>query len=152
MRKLILADVPRFSRMIEAAGVREIIADGLQQAAEYGQQKRAELLRLKKALDAATEPGQRDDIARQLLNCQQDDAALTRLGIDAALQVLGAAARRGVDECIYRFLAPILEMDAEAVAALPLEELGGLLRKMAQGNNLADFFDLPGVIQAKSGK
>lgn len=149
MRQLVLADVPRFAQMIEAAGVRDIVADGLARGAESGRQQRAELLRLKKALDEAKQPQERDDLTRQLLSVQRDDSALTQIGIDVALQILGAAAKRGVDGCIYRFLAPILETEPEAVAELPLQQLAAALRQIAEGNDLSDFFGLPGLIRAK---
>lgn len=59
MRKLIVADIQRFSTMVEAAGVREIIADGLKRGAEEAVKKRNLLLRLNRALDAAKDKAER---------------------------------------------------------------------------------------------
>ena len=51
MRELIVADIQRFSTMVEAAGVREIIADGLKRGAAEAASKRELLLDLKRQLD-----------------------------------------------------------------------------------------------------
>lgn len=150
MRKLILADTFRFSAMVEAAGVRDIIADGLKRGAAEAAAKRETLLRLKRALDEAKAPVERDDIMRQLLAAQRDDNGLYRVGIDTAMQVVTCAARRGVEDCIYDFLAPILEVDAKTLAAMPLEEFGTQLREMVKSNDFSGFFGLPGMIQAKA--
>lgn len=149
MRKLIVADIQRFSTMVEAAGVREIIADGLKRGAEEAVKKRNLLLRLNRALDAAKDKAERDDIMRQLMAAQKDDLGLYQVGIDVAMQVLTAAAKKGVMDCVYQFLAPIFEMPRQALEALPLKEFVPLLRQLAKENNLSDFFDLPGLIQAQ---
>ena len=149
MRKLIVADIQRFSTMVEAAGVREIIADGLKRGAAEAASKRELLLKLKRELDEAKDAPQRDDVMRRLMTAQKDDMGFYRVGIDVAMQVLTAAAKKGVMDCVYKFLAPIFELPPEELEALPLEEFAPLLRQLAEKNNLADFFDLPGLIQAK---
>lgn len=149
MRKLIVADIQRFSTMVEAAGVREIIADGLKRGAAEAANKRGLLLGLKRQLDEARGDAQRDDIMRRLMTAQKDDMGLYRVGIDVAMQVLTAAAKKGVMDCVYQFLSPIFEMPQKALEELPLEEFAPLLRKLAKENNLSDFFDLPGLTQAK---
>ena len=149
MRKLIVADIQRFSTMVEAAGVREIIADGLKRGAAEAANKRGLLLGLKRQLDEARGDAQRDDIMRRLMTAQRDDMGLYRVGIDVAMQVLTAAAKKGVMDCVYRFLAPIFEMPEQALEELPLEDFVPLLRQLAKENNLSDFFDLPGLTQAK---
>ena len=149
MRKLIVADIQRFSTMVEAAGVREIIADGLKRAATEAANKRGLVLGLKRQLDEAKEGAQRDDIMRRLMTVQKDDMGLYRVGIDVSMQVLTAAAKKGVMDCVYQFLAPIFEMPQQALEELPLEEFVPLLRQMAKENNLSDFFNLPGLTQAE---
>ena len=149
MRKLIVADIQRFSTMVEAAGVREIIADGLKRGAAEAASKRELLLKLKRELDEAKDAPQRDEVMRRLMTAQRDDMGLYRVGIDVAMQVLTAAAKKGVMDCVYQFLAPIFEISPEELEALPLEEFAPLLRQLAEKNNLADFFGLPGLIQAK---
>lgn len=149
MRKLIVEDIQRFSAMVEAAGVREIIADGLKRGAAEAANKRGLLLGLKRQLDEARGDAQRDDIMRRLLTVQKDDMGLYRVGIDVAMQVLTAAAKKGVMDCVYQFLAPIFEMPRQKLEELPLKDFVPLLRQMAKENNLSDFFDLPGLIQAK---
>lgn len=149
MRKLIMDDIQRFSTMVETAGVREIISDGLKQAAEEGIKKRNVLLKLKRQLDEAQNTVQRDDIMRQLMTTQKDDAWLYIIGIDVVMQVLSAAAKRHAMDCVYAFLSPVLEMDASSLAELPLNELAPLLRQLILENNFKDFFDLPGLTQAK---
>lgn len=149
MRKLIVADIQRFSTMVEAAGVREIIADGLKRGAAEAANKRELLLKLKRELDEAKDDAQRDDTMRRLMTAQNDDMGLYRVGIDVAMQVLTAAARKGVMDCVYQFLAPIFEMPKQELEELPLEEFAPLLRKIAEENKLSDFFSLPGLTQAK---
>ena len=149
MRKLIVADIQRFSTMVEAAGVREIIADGLKRGAAEAASKREALLDLKRQLDEAQDDAQRDDTMRRLTTVQKDDTGLYRVGIDVAMQVLTAAAKKGVMDCVYQFLAPIFEMPHKDLEELPLKDFLPLLRQLAKENNLADFFDLPGLIQAK---
>lgn len=149
MRKLIVADIQRFSTMVEAAGVREIIADGLKRGAAEAANKRGLLLGLKRQLDEARGDAQRDDIMRRLLTVQKDDMGLYRVGIDVAMQVLTAAAKKGVMDCVYQFLAPIFEIPGEELEELPLEDFVPLLRQMAKENKLSDFFDLPGLTQAQ---
>ena len=149
MRKLIVADIQRFSTMVEAAGVREIIADGLKRGAAEAANKRGLLLGLKRQLDEARGDAQRDDIMRRLLTVQKDDMGLYRVGIDVAMQVLTAAAKKGVMDCVYQFLAPIFEIPGEELEELPLEDFVPLLRQMAKENNLSDFFALPGLTQAQ---
>ena len=149
MRKLIVADIQRFSTMVEAAGVREIIADGLKRGAAEAASKRELLLKLKRELDEAKDAPQRDDVMRRLMTAQKDDMGFYRVGIDVALQVLTVAAKKGVMDCVYKFLSPIFEISSEELEALPLEEFAPMLKQLAEKNNLADFFDLPGLIQAK---
>lgn len=150
MRKLIVADIQRFSTMVEAAGVREIIADGLKRGAAEAANKRELLLKLKRELDEAKDAAQRDDVMRRLMTAQRDDMGLYRVGIDVAMQVLTAAAKKGVMDSVYDFLAPIFEMPQQALLqAMPLEDFVPLLRQLAKENNFSDFFDLPGLIQAK---
>ena len=149
MRKLIVADIQRFSTMVEAAGVREIIADGLKRGAAESANKREVLLELKRQLDDAKDAAQRDDTMRRLMTAQKDDTGLYRVGIDVAMQVLTAAAKKGVMDCVYQFLAPIFEMPQKTLEELPLKDFVPLLRQLAKENNLSDFFDLPGLIQAK---
>lgn len=149
MRKLIVSDIQRFSTMVEAAGVREIIADGLKRGAAEAAHKRELLLELKRQLDNAENAAQRDDIMRRLLTAQRDDMGLYRVGIDVAMQVLAAAGKKGVMDCVYQFLSPIFEMPCQALEELPLKDFVPLLRQMAKENNLSDFFDLPGLIQAQ---
>lgn len=148
MRKLNLADTFRFSAMVEAAGARDIVNAGLKQGAEEARKKRETLLRLKRALDEAKEPAERDDIMRQLMAAQKDDSGLYRVGIDTVMQVMSAAAGKNVERALYDFLAPVLEMTPEAVAEMPLEELAPLLGQIAKDNLLKDFFRLPGQTQA----
>ena len=149
MRKLIVSDIQRFSTLVEAAGVREIIADGLKRGAAEAANKREALLDLKRQLDEAKDNAQRDDTMRRLMTAQRDDMGLYRVGIDVAIQVLTAAAKNGVMDCVYQFLAPIFEMPQQALEELPLEEFVPLLRKIAKENKLSDFFSLPGLTQAK---
>ena len=149
MRKLIVADIQRFSHMVEAAGVREIIADGLKRGAAEAASKRELLLKLKRELDEAKDAPQRDEVMRRLMTAKRDDMGLYRVGIDVAMQVLTAAAKKGVMDCVYQFLAPIFEMPQKALEELPLEDFVPLLRKIAEENKLSDFFSLPGLTQAK---
>ena len=149
MRKLIVSDIQRFSVMVEAAGVREIIADGLKRGAAEAASKRELLLDLKRQLDEAKDAAKRDDTMRRLMTAQKDDTGLYRVGIDVAMQVLTAAAKKGVMDCVYQFLTPILEMPREELEELPLKDFVPLLRQLAKENNLSDFFDLPGLIQAQ---
>lgn len=149
MRKLIVADIQRFSTMVEAAGVREIIADGLKRGAAEAAHKRELLLELKRQLDDSKNAAQRDDIMRRLMTVQKDDMGLYRVGIDVAMQVLTAAAKKGVMDCVYQFLAPIFEIPGEELEELPLEDFVPLLRQMAKENKLSDFFDLPGLTRAQ---
>lgn len=149
MRKLIVADIQRFSTMVETAGVREIIADGLKRGAAEAANKRELLLKLKRELDEAKDAPQRDDVMRRLMTAQKDDMGFYRVGIDVAMQVLTAAAKKGVMDCVYQFLAPIFEMTQQEMEELPLEEFAPLLRKIAEENKLSDFFSLPGLTQAK---
>lgn len=149
MRKLIVADIQRFSTMVEAAGVREIIADGLKRGAAEAASKRELLLKLKRELDEAKDDAQRDDTMRRLMTAKRDDMGLYRVGIDVAMQVLTAAAKKGVMDCVYKFLSPIFELSQEELAELPLEEFAPLLRKIAEENKLSDFFTLPGLTQAE---
>lgn len=149
MRKLIVADIQRFSTMVEAAGVREIIADGLKRGAAEAANKRELLLKLKRELDEAKDDAHRGDTMRRLMTAQRDDMGLYRVGIDVAMQVLTAAAKKGVMDCVYQFLGPIFEMPQQALAELPLEEFAPMLKQLAAENNLADFFDLPGLNQAQ---
>ena len=150
MRKLNVSDIYRFSVMVERANVREIIGDGLKRGAEEAMKKRNQLLRLKRALDEAKEQAERDDIMRQLMTTQKDDTGLYRVGIDVAMQVLTAASKNGVVDCIYDFLAPIFEVEQASLAAMPLDVFAKELKKLLKENNFQDFFDLPGMIQAKS--
>lgn len=149
MRKLIVADIQRFSTMVEAAGVREIIADGLKRGAAEAANKRGLLLALKRQLDEARGDAQRDDIMRRLMTVQKDDMGLYRVGIDVAMQVLTAAAKKGVMDCVYQFLSPIFEIPREELENLSLEDFVPLLRQLAKENKLSDFFDLPGLTQAQ---
>ena len=149
MRNLIMADIQRFSTMVEAAGVREIIADGLKRVASEAAKKRELLLDLKRQLDGTKDNAQREDIVRRLMTAQRDDMGLYRVGIDVAMQVLTAAAKKGVMDCVYKFLSPIFEISPEELAELPLDEFAPMLKQLAAENNLADFFDLPGLTQAK---
>ena len=149
MRNLIVADIQRFSSMVEAAGVREIVADGLKRGASEAASKREVLLDLNRQLGEAKDKAKRDDIMRRLMTAQKDDMGLYRVGIDVAMQVLTAAAKKGVMDCVYKFLSPIFELSQEELAELPLEKFAPMLKQLAAENNLADFFDLPGLIQAK---
>ena len=149
MRKLIVADIQRFSTMVEAAGVREIIADGLKRGAAEAANKRELLLKLKRELNEAKDAPKRDEVMRRLMTAQRDDMGLYRVGIDVAMQVLTAAAKKGVMDCVYQFLAPIFEMPQQTLEELPLEDFVPLLRKIAEENKLSDFFSLPGLTQAK---
>lgn len=149
MRELIVADIQRFSTMVEAAGVREIIADGLKRGAAEASSKREVLLDLNRQLGDAKDKAKRDDIMRRLMTAQKDDIGLYRVGIDVAMQVLTAAAKNGVMDCVYQFLAPIFEIPREELAELPLKDFVPLLRQMAKENNLSDFFALPGLTQAQ---
>ena len=149
MRKLIVDDIQRFSTMVETAGVREIIADGLKRGAAEAANKRELLLKLKRELDEAKDAPQRDDVMRRLMTAQKDDMGFYRVGIDVAMQVLTVAAKKGVMDCVYKFLSPIFELSPEALAELPLEEFAPMLKQLAAENNLADFFDLPGLNQAQ---
>lgn len=149
MRKLIVADIQRFSTMVEAAGVRKIIADGLKRGAAEAANKRELLLELKRQLDNAENAAQRDDTMRRLMTAQKDDTGLYRVGIDVAMQVLTAAAEKGVMDCVYEFLGPIFEIPRQELEELPLEDFVPLLRQLAKENNLSDFFSLPGLTQAQ---
>lgn len=149
MRKLNYSDVARFSIMIDATGVREIVANGTKQAVEEGLKKRNQLLDLKRKIDEAQNPIQRDDYVRRLLTVQKDDAAIYRIGIDTVMQILTTAARNGAMDSINAFLMPIFEVSEKELQEMPLEEFKNLLKQLAKENDLIDFFDLPGLLQAK---
>lgn len=149
MRKLIVADIQRFSTMVEAAGVREIIADGFKRGAAEAESKRELLLKLKRELDEAKDAPQRDDVVRRLMTAQKDDMGFYRVGIDVFMQVMTVAAKNGVMDCVYQFLSPIFELSQEELEELPLEDFAPMLKQLAAENNLADFFSLPGLTQAK---
>lgn len=149
MREFIVADIERFAIMVDTSCIREIINDGLKRGAAEAIKKRNTLLRLKRELDGAENQIQRDDIMRQLIAAQKDDLGLYQIGIDVVMQVITAAAKNGVIGCVYDFLAPIFQVDPKILAEMPLSEFVPAVREMVSKNNFKDFFDLPGLIQAK---
>lgn len=150
MRKLIYGDVERFCMMVDATHVRDIISDGLKQVVEEASKKRNQLLELKRKIDKAQNSIERDDYVRQIMSVQNDDTAVYRIGIDMVMQVLTAAARNGAMDFVNAFLAPIFQVSCEELENMPLEELKAGLKQLARENDLTDFFDLPGLIQANS--
>lgn len=155
MRPLTLADAFRFSRLLAAAGAKETVTAALRQVAESAGQKRETLLRLRRAVDdiPAEDKAGREDAMRRYLTEKADNTALYYIGVDAGVALLEQAAGQGVEGLCYAFLAPVLEVTAAEVAAMPLAELAPQIREMLEGNDFGRFFDSPSATSegARSG-
>jgi len=62
------------------------------------------------------------------------------IGFDLLADLLFSISEPENEAAAYAFLAGPFEMDASIVANLPLDELVGLLKRLAEENNLGPFF------------
>lgn len=62
------------------------------------------------------------------------------IGIEAILTVLESVSGTKAENAFYAFLASPLEMSADEVATLPLNDFMACLKELAKENDLAGFF------------
>lgn len=62
-------------------------------------------------------------------------------GFDLVLDLIERATEVNAEKEIYRFFSGPFEMTPEEVGAIPLRALKGMLKQLAEENDLADFFD-----------
>ena len=68
------------------------------------------------------------------------EADIEKVGINTILMLIGALSDKKAERAIYEALGPIFEMSAEEVEDMPPSELFASLKKLAEENNLTDFF------------
>ena len=87
--------------------------------------------------------GVRNDLVAvvQKLKSQTGEIDLQRVGIDTVFMVIEALAEKKAEAAIYEALAPILEVNADEVGQMPLEDLITSLKQIAEENDLANFFN-----------
>ena len=86
-----------------------------------------------------------DDIAKngtENLNTEE-------LGINAMITIFDALAERKMEQAIWDFLAPIMEMTADEVSQLDLKSLFGAINSIAEENDLKNFFSYVSSILGK---
>lgn len=124
MRKLNLTDVFRFSRLVKASGMRDVVSNTLHAVADAKARAKAD------AKDG------------ELVGktAKVGDSDLYAIGIDAFMSIVDMAAQKGVEESVYEFLAPVWEMTTEQVSNMSLEAVAENLRRMFAENDFSVFF------------
>jgi len=69
------------------------------------------------------------------------DSDLTRVGMTTILMVIEALSDKKAEGAFYDAVAPVFEIDAAEVEAMPPSELFAHLKQMAEENDLPNFFD-----------
>lgn len=153
MRKLNLTDVFRFSRLVKTAGMKDLVANILHNAAEVKARQKVSMdaAAIGRELSFAAGNAEGDNSrlnyeaigtkAMQLCaDRSSSDLDLYTVGINAFLSIVDVAAQKGVESSVYDFLAPVWEMTADDVANMSLEAVAQNLRKMFAENDFAAFF------------
>lgn len=140
MRKLNITDVFRFSRMMMVTKSRETVRDILYNL-DIEKQKRKNMLKSLREKAAGMEGEERAAFEATILATEKDNDWMTRVGIDAAMAIMECAANEGAEKAVCRFLAPVWEMDEDAVGALSIEAFVENLRRMLAENDFKTFFD-----------
>lgn len=85
--------------------------------------------------------GVRQELIDKLIELQNVESAdLKRVGLDTVLLIIEALADKKAERSIYDFFAPIMEMTADEVAALPANEFIEAVKRIGEENDLASFF------------
>lgn len=110
-----------------------------------------------KALRAIQKAGIKQELAPMIaelakLNNQKSDAdAMVNVGIMGMITVAEAFAKKDSEQCLYDFLAGPFELQPEEVAEMELDCLSEHLRKLAEENDISNFFrSLHGLISMRS--
>lgn len=154
MRKLNLTDVFRFSRLVKAAGLKGVIRDVLNTAAEAKQSRKPVLSAPELGFavcdivtrEFAAEGGEPNytligsEVATILEAQKQDDSVLYAAGIDGFMTIIEAAAEKGTEKAVYEFLAPVWEVSVEELCAMTLETVLSNLQRMFKENDFTAFF------------
>ena len=73
------------------------------------------------------------------------------VGIEGILTVLEVVSEKQCEKALYEVLSGPLEITADEIACMPLDELTALLLQLASENNIKNFFKaLSGMITSKS--
>lgn len=140
MRKLCLQDTFRFARLMKLTKSKELVSS-IVETIGIEQQKRKRLLdQISKKLEEAPDD-EKASIKASLEATKADNEWMTKVGIDAFLSILECAAENGVEDSVYRFLAPVWETKPEDVAAMSIEACIDNIKQMVAENDFLRFFD-----------
>ena len=113
MRKLNLSDVFRFSRLLRATKATPVIEELLAMASIEGEKHGKE----------------------------SGDDWLTDVGVRGFLRLLDCAAEQGAESAVYKFLAPVWEVEEKALMDMTLETVVANMAQMFRENDMLGFFD-----------
>lgn len=119
MRKLNLSDVFRFSRMVKATKAAPVVEELLAMASSEQEKHRQ------------ADSGQQAD----------SDAWLIDVGIRGFLRLLDCASEQGAESAVYKFLAPVWEMEEKTLMDMTLETVIANMAQMFRENDMLGFFD-----------
>lgn len=94
--------------------------------------------------------GVRNELRPLIKAAAESDRPVEDVGIDGFLCILEALAERKAESAIYEVLSGPLEMTADEVAKLPLDQLVEQLKALVAENNLKYFFDCVSRILGKN--
>lgn len=112
MRKLNLSDVFRFARMMKATKAGPVLEELLAMASTEGE---------KHGKDGG-------------------DDWLTDVGIRGFLRLLDCAAEQGAETAVYKFLAPVWEVEEKVLMDMTLETVIANVSQMFRENDMPGFF------------
>lgn len=144
MRLLTLDDGFKLARILALSGARKAVRDSLISASKAGEEKRERLLALRAQADTAT-GAEQEALRLRYKTLAADESELTRIGVDAAMEIMECASVKGVSALVYDFLAGVMETDSAAVAAMPLPEVAGAIKEILKNNDVSSFFGLSGA-------
>ena len=93
--------------------------------------------------------GMKSELQALVKRAAESDSPVEDVGIEGFLTIMEALAERKSEQAIYELMSGPLEMEPQAVAALPLDDLATMLQEMAKEMDLKSFF---GYVSGMIGK
>ena len=94
--------------------------------------------------------GMKTELQALVKRAASSDSPVGDIGIEGFLTIMEALAERKSEQAIYELMAGPLEMDAQAVATLPLDELAKMLQEISKEMDLKRFFSYVSGMIGKS--
>lgn len=129
MRQLTLEDVFRFSDLVESTKAYDLLEQLTREAEELKHQREITLNDMKQQLKEipAEDRDARKELVDRMTVFEHDDGYQTQFGIHAFVETMKCAAREGVREDVYCFLAGLFEMETKDVAAMPIHAVVAMI-------------------------